>query len=138
MTWQVEMEPCAPKAPTLPAIEIRHSDRDQSAAAKGARDGFEVAPDVVGVLERMLEDRCVVGARLELDGGKCPFPRIDASARRRRARPGGGLDTDGVPAALYKRRGEISASAADVNDPARPEVDDRGQRVRECAPGSGG
>jgi hypothetical protein len=51
MTRKVKMKPCAPETETLPAIEIRHRDREQPARTEQAPDGRQVSADIIGVLE---------------------------------------------------------------------------------------
>ncbi len=91
-------------------------------------DPAQVADGIAGVLERLVEDRRVVGVRLGLDRRQDTFATVVP-----RSRAAAQADADGStpvisPAAPDEHRRDVAAAAADVDPAPRRERGDEVQR----------
>ncbi len=97
---QVQLVPAAAETPPLPAAEVRNRNEDQSPGAKGIANAAQGRHRIGDMLQRVAEDRGIVGARLQFDVVESSLAGIHATRAGRFAGVCGRLDPNRLPAPL--------------------------------------
>ena len=131
---KVEVIPAVTEAASLPAREVRNGDQQETAGSKRSDGRHQIPGHVVGVLERVPEDRSVVRPTLQGDVAERALAGVHAARPCRPAGGGRGLDARHTPPSLDQKAGQIAAAAPDVDSAARWKPSERAQRSRRERP----